>query len=180
MPQGAGARSPRAAGLPTSGRSQAVAGLREEPVSPMRRESGFTLVELMIVLVIIGVLASIAIPNIIAMQSRAKEGSTKSNMHTFQLAAEDYSVQNDGHYAALADAIATLLDTYGSTFKNPFDHSAGAANAWVDQGTWTTPLASGAAKPGVVGYGDSLTVTYQIAGSGAKSDLRLILSPGSQ
>ena len=154
-------------------------------MSPTRREQGFTLVELMIVLVIIGVLASIAIPNIISMQRRAKEGSTKSNMHTFQLAAEDYNVQNDSHYATLADSIATLLSTYGSTFKNPFDHSTGAGNSWVDQATWTTPLASGATKPGVVAYGDSLTVTYQIAGSGiastgAVADLRLILTPGSQ
>ena len=151
----------------------------------MRRENGFTLVELMIVLVIIGVLASIAIPNIVSMQRRAKEGSTKSNMHTFQLAAEDYNVQNDGHYSALADGIASLLGTYGSSFKNPFDHSLGSGNAWVDQATWTTPMASGATKPGVVAYGDSLTVTYQIAGSGvatggAVADLRLILTPGSQ
>jgi hypothetical protein len=31
-----------------------------------------------------------------------------------------------------------------------------------------------------VSYGDSISVTYQIAGRGATSDLRLILSPGSQ
>ncbi|HXS81362.1 MAG TPA: prepilin-type N-terminal cleavage/methylation domain-containing protein, partial [Methylomirabilota bacterium] len=65
----------------------------------MRREQGFTLVELMLLLVINGVLASIAIPNIISMLNRAKEGSTNSNMHTFQLAAEDYNVHNDGRYS---------------------------------------------------------------------------------
>ena len=144
----------------------------------MDRERGFTLVELMIVLVSIGVLAAIAIPNFVSMQKRAKEGSTKSNMHTFQLAAEDYNVQNDGHYSATADNIATLLQTYGSQFKNPFDGSTGSGGSWVDQPTWTVPLATGAAKPGVVAYGDSLTLIYQIRGSGANSDLGLVLNPG--
>src|SRR4029077_17052408 len=101
-------------------------------------------------------------------------------MHTFQLAAEDYNVQNDGRYATVASAVSTLLDTYGSRFKNPFDGSAGSGNAWTDQATWSWPIASGASKPGVVAYGDSSGLTYQIAGSGASADLRLILTPGSQ
>ena len=146
----------------------------------LRTQKGFTLIELMIVVVIIGILAAIAIPNFIAMQNRAKEGSTKANMHTFQLSAEDYGVQNDGTYADPASAVAALLPSAGANFKNPFDQSVNSGNAWEDRGTFAAPPA---AKSGLVSYADSLQTNYNIKGvgkvtSGTGFPLTLVLSAG--
>ena len=141
----------------------------------MHRQKGFTLIELMIVVVIIGILAAIAIPNFIAMQNRAKEGSTKANMHTFQLSAEDYGVQNDGTYADLGSQIEPLLPALGASFKNPFDQTTGSAGSWEDR---ASAAAAPTAVPGIVSYADSVQATYNIKGYGKAAALTLVLTAG--
>jgi len=59
-----------------------------------RRETAFTLIELLIVVAIIAILAAIAVPNFLEAQTRAKVSRAKSDMRTISVALESYAVDN--------------------------------------------------------------------------------------
>jgi len=58
-----------------------------------RRRSGFTLLEVMIVVAIIVMLAAFAVPNLIGMQDKAKIDATKAQVRAFDQAVKTYKVK---------------------------------------------------------------------------------------
>jgi type IV pilus assembly protein PilA len=144
----------------------------------MKNNKGFTLIELMIVVVIIGILAAIAIPNFINMQARAKEAAVKSNCHTVQLAAEDFAVQNDGVYSADVGADATPS---GQTITDMLPGAALMENPFTKAAT--EPVDGTAANAGETAYDpiaqNNVNVGYTITGVGKEANTVIItLSSG--
>jgi type IV pilus assembly protein PilA len=64
-------------------------------------DKGFTLIELMVVIIIIGILAAIAIPVFLNQRQQAWDASVKSDLGNAAIAAESYSVANKGAYTSM-------------------------------------------------------------------------------
>jgi type IV pilus assembly protein PilA len=86
-------------------------------LSNLKRREGFTLIELMIVVAIIGILAAIAIPNFIKFQLRSKAGESKVNLAGIRTAEESYFAEA-GTYM---DWPATPVAGYVPQQKTPFN-----------------------------------------------------------
>ena len=122
-----------------------------------KKAKGFTLIELMVVIVIIGILVAIALPNFISAQDRAKISSAKANAHTFQTILETYAVDFQGIYAPssanLKTAAQGAANPYWKDFKNPFTGSSGSGNSYANAtSTWDGTTTAAGATQGVVYY----------------------------
>ncbi len=67
-----------------------------------REQAGFTLVELLIGVLIVGLLAAIAIPTFFAQEAKARDAAAKAAAVTARTALEAYAIQHDGSYVGAA------------------------------------------------------------------------------
>lgn len=107
------------------GRSHKIAAT---PKNRMKKSSAFTLIELLIVITIIAVLASIALPAYTGIQERANQTKDLSNSKQIALALKQFAIDNNGFYPDKASAAG--------------EYSAAPANAPTDSNSalfWLFP-----------------------------------------
>jgi len=98
---------------------------RSTGLGPTRRRFGFTLIELMIVMAIIAVLMSIAVPIYTRSIIRAKESVLKNNLFTLRTVIDEYTYDKQKAPQSLQD----LVDQ-GYLRQIPSDPITGSADSW--------------------------------------------------
>ena len=117
-----------------------------------KNEKGFTLIELMIVIAIIGILAAIAIPQFSAYRIRSFNAAAQADLRNAATAQEAYFVDNQIYSAAIADLVGA---TYGmfSTENVTVSIAASGATSY----TMTGVHSAGNKTWQLVGPGGSIT-----------------------
>ena len=110
----------------------------------MRRNSqrGFTLIELLIVVAIIGIIAAIAIPNLLNAIDRGRQKRTMADMRSIGTACEEYSI--DYNFYPIQTTQGGVTGTFSSVVEPAYIKTTPANDAW----NWPIRYGSGAAGIG--------------------------------
>jgi type II secretion system protein G len=76
-------------------------------------EKGFTIIELLVVIVIIGILVALALPNLFSAQARGRDTDRKNDLKNIQQQLETYFNDNGNYPSDLATVVTVAADRQG-------------------------------------------------------------------
>ena len=105
----------------------------------VKGQKGFTLIELMIVVAIIGILAAIAIPNFLRYQAKSRQSEAKTNLGAIFVAETAYLSEQSryGSFSEIGYALAGTTNRY--TYRSPVTGGTAASGGTLYTVGTTTP-----------------------------------------
>ena len=118
---------------------------------------GFTLIEVLLVLAIIGVIMAIAVPMLLGKQKQAYIDATKASISGLEQALKMYALDHDGDYPTSNVGLQSLLTSPGNDtkWKGPYlDKGKVPADAWGNPLQYQYPgTKQGAGLPDIWSFG---------------------------
>ena len=136
----------------------------------VRNQKGFTLIELLIVVAIIGIIAAIAIPNLLNAIDRGKQKRTMADLRSVGTAVESYSIDNNVY------PVASAMNTLETFIEPVYIRTAPLTDGW----TRTFQVASAIGEYTICSGGkDGQTCTADAGGATQSFNASIVFANGS-